>query len=82
MTIEISALDNFSKIIFFPPGRRPSPIHLEKGSEKALKKGLNMDNGLFYKNESFSSNGLRMGFASLEENEMARAPGILKKVLE
>jgi len=54
---------------------------LIKMSEDALKKGLFIDNGIFYKNESFSTNGLRMGFASLEENEMVKALGILKKIV-
>jgi GntR family transcriptional regulator/MocR family aminotransferase len=56
-------------------------IDLIKMSEDALKKGLNIDNGTFYKNESFSANALRMGFASLEENEMVKALGILKKIV-
>ena len=45
------------------------------------KKGLYIDNGNFYKNESFSTNALRMGFASLKENEMMEALGILKKTI-
>lgn len=49
-------------------------------SENALKRGLYIDNGNFYKNESFASNGLRLGFASLEQNEMEEALAILKKV--
>jgi GntR family transcriptional regulator/MocR family aminotransferase len=56
-------------------------INLAKMSETALKKGLHIDNGDFYKNESFSANGLRMGFASLDENEIVQALGILKKVM-
>jgi GntR family transcriptional regulator/MocR family aminotransferase len=56
-------------------------IDLIKTSEEALKNGLNIDNGNFYKNESFSTNGLRMGFASLKENEMVEALGILKKII-
>jgi GntR family transcriptional regulator/MocR family aminotransferase len=56
-------------------------IDLVKMSEAASKKGLHIDNGNFYKNESFFANGLRMGFASLEENEMAEALGILKKII-
>ena len=57
-------------------------IDLIRLSENALKKGLNIDNGNFYKNESFSSNGLRLGFASLNEKEMVKALGILKGEVE
>jgi DNA-binding transcriptional MocR family regulator len=56
-------------------------IDLIKMSENASKKGLYIDNGNFYKNESFFTNALRMGFASLEENEMVEALGILKKIV-
>jgi GntR family transcriptional regulator/MocR family aminotransferase len=57
-------------------------IDLIKMSEDAVKKRLSIDDGLFYKNESFAANGLRMGFASLEENEMVEALGILKKIIQ
>jgi GntR family transcriptional regulator/MocR family aminotransferase len=57
-------------------------INLADMSRNALKKGLNIDDGIFYTNESFSSNGLRMGFASLEEKEMIKALGILKGVIK
>ncbi|MDB5129591.1 PLP-dependent aminotransferase family protein [Mucilaginibacter sp.] len=56
-------------------------IDLIKVSEDALKKGLYIGNGNFYKNESFSTNALRMGFASLEEKEMVEALGILKRIV-
>lgn len=56
-------------------------IDLIKVSEEALKKGLYIGNGNFYKNESFSANALRMGFASLEENEMVEAMGMLKGIV-
>jgi GntR family transcriptional regulator/MocR family aminotransferase len=56
-------------------------IDLRKMSEEASKKAPYIDNGNFYKNESFSTNGMRMGFASLQENEMIEALGILKKIL-
>ncbi|HTE28427.1 MocR-like pyridoxine biosynthesis transcription factor PdxR [Flavitalea sp.] len=56
-------------------------IDLVRMSETAFKKGLYIGNGNFYKNESFSTNALRMGFASLKENEMVEALGILKKIL-
>jgi GntR family transcriptional regulator/MocR family aminotransferase len=54
---------------------------LPKLSDDASKKGLHIDNGNFYKNESFVTNALRMGFASLNENEMVKALGILKKIV-
>ncbi|AOM77418.1 PLP-dependent aminotransferase family protein [Pedobacter steynii] len=56
-------------------------IDLIKMSGEALKKGLFIDDGVFYKNESFSSNGIRMGFASLEEKEMIKAFEILKMII-
>lgn len=56
-------------------------IDLIKMSADALKNGLYIGNGSFYKNESFSANSLRLGFASINENEMAEALGILKKVI-
>lgn len=55
---------------------------LVKLSANAAKQGLHIDNGKFYQNESFSANGLRLGFASLEEKEMAETLKILKKVLQ
>jgi len=56
-------------------------IDLIKMSENASKKGLYIDNGNFYKNESFVTNSMRLGFASLTEKEMVEALGILKKVV-
>ena len=56
-------------------------IDLIKMSANALKQGLYIDNGNFYKNESFSANALRMGFASLKENEMTEALAILKRTI-
>ncbi|MES2426964.1 MAG: PLP-dependent aminotransferase family protein [Bacteroidota bacterium] len=57
-------------------------INLVKMSQDAAKKGLHIDNGIFYKNDSFITNGLRMGFASLEENEMIEALAILKRIIQ
>ncbi len=56
-------------------------IDLVKMSQAAQKKGLFIDDGNFYKNESFTPNGIRMGFASLDESEMAKALKILRKIL-
>lgn len=56
-------------------------IDLHKMSRQAGKRGLYIDNGDFYKNESYSTNALRMGFASLNEAEMRKALKILKETL-
>jgi DNA-binding transcriptional MocR family regulator len=56
-------------------------IDLMKMPEDALKKGLYISNGSFYRNESFFANAIRLGFASLKENEMVEALGILKQVI-
>ncbi|MEZ2337923.1 PLP-dependent aminotransferase family protein [Mucilaginibacter sp. RCC_168] len=56
-------------------------IDLIKMAEDASKRGLYIGNGSFYKNESFVTNALRMGFASLNEKEMTEALGILKKIV-
>lgn len=56
-------------------------IDLIKTAENALKNGLYIDNGNFYKNETFDKNGMRIGFASLDENETIKAFEILKKSL-
>ena len=56
-------------------------IDLIKMSEEAQKKGLYIGNGNFYKNESFVTNAMRMGFASLEENEIVKALRMLKKIV-
>lgn len=58
-----------------------SAIDLVKMSAAAVKKGLYIDNGIFYKNESFNTNGMRLGFASLNENETIEALKILKTCL-
>lgn len=57
-------------------------VNLDKMSESALKRGLCIGNGNFYKSESFSVNGLRMGFASLDEREIREALEILKTAIE
>lgn len=53
-------------------------IDLIKMSTMAAAKGLHIGNGAFYKDSLFPENGMRMGFASLEENEMQQAFEILK----
>ncbi|MBO9155186.1 PLP-dependent aminotransferase family protein [Chitinophaga sp. GCM10012297] len=85
---EILRTDFKKEIIFDVPegglavwARFHPKIDLVKMSREAAKKGLNIDDGIFYRNESFSVNGLRMGFASLDEKEIVEALGILKSVL-
>jgi len=56
-------------------------IDLVRLSEKAAANGLHISNGNFYKNEVFSVNGLRLGFASVIETEMLKAFEILKKTI-
>lgn len=56
-------------------------IDLSKMSEEASKKGLYIDNGNFYKNESLAPNAMRLGFASLDEKELIQALAILKQVI-
>jgi GntR family transcriptional regulator/MocR family aminotransferase len=56
-------------------------IDLTKMSETALKKGLYIDNGSFYKNEVFDTNSMRMGFAALTEKEIVEALVILKTAI-
>lgn len=55
-------------------------IDLAKTSADALKKGLYIGDGSFNQNESFVTNAMRMGFASLDEKEMVRALDILKGI--
>jgi GntR family transcriptional regulator/MocR family aminotransferase len=57
-------------------------IDLVKLSARASKAGLLIDDGNFYRNETFAANGIRMGFASLREEERATALAILKRVIE
>lgn len=56
-------------------------IDLLKMSAASEKLKLQIDDGVFYKNESFATNGIRMGFASLSESEMEEALRILKIVV-
>ncbi|HLA53029.1 MAG TPA: PLP-dependent aminotransferase family protein [Flavitalea sp.] len=56
-------------------------IDLVKLSQRALKAGLSIDDGTFYRNETFDANGIRMGFASLKEDEILTALGKLRQVI-
>ncbi|MBT2619704.1 PLP-dependent aminotransferase family protein [Chryseobacterium sp. ISL-6] len=57
-------------------------INLTEVAGKTLKKGLYIEYGDLYKNEVFASNGMRMGFASLNEKEMRLALSILKEAID
>lgn len=85
---EILASDFRDKITFKVPegglgvwAALSAEIDLHKMSRQAGKRGLYIDNGDFYKNESYSTNALRMGFASLNEAEMRKALKILQETL-
>jgi GntR family transcriptional regulator/MocR family aminotransferase len=56
-------------------------VDLKELSRQAAKNGLYIGDGSFYQNESFSPNALRMGFASLREQEATEAIDILKKLI-
>lgn len=56
-------------------------INLVKLAERASKQGLLIADGNFYKNDSFSTNGLRLGFASLKTTEIITALAKLKQAL-
>jgi GntR family transcriptional regulator / MocR family aminotransferase len=56
-------------------------VDLHEVSRLAGKKGLYIDDGDFYKNEAFSTNSMRLGFASLNEAEIQKALHILGDVL-
>jgi len=57
-------------------------VDLHEISRLARKNGLYIDNGDFYKNEAFSTNSMRLGFASLNEAEIQKALHILSDVLQ
>ncbi|NML68544.1 PLP-dependent aminotransferase family protein [Chryseobacterium sp. RP-3-3] len=56
-------------------------ISLPKLSWDAGKKGLKIADGSFYNNEIFIPNGLRLGFASLNENEIEKSLELLRKII-
>lgn len=56
-------------------------INLPKLSIDAGKKGLKIADGSFYNNEVFTPNGLRLGFASLNENEIEKSLELLRTVI-
>ena len=56
-------------------------INLEKLSLSAARQELRISDGSFYRNEIYDPNGLRLGFASLNETELQKAFEILKRIL-
>ncbi|WP_162903383.1 MocR-like pyridoxine biosynthesis transcription factor PdxR [Taibaiella koreensis] len=56
-------------------------IDLKVLSQNALKKGLQLGDGSFYDNEVCKPNGLRLGFASLNEREITRSLELLRKII-
>ncbi|MCY1227111.1 HTH-type transcriptional regulatory protein GabR [compost metagenome] len=56
-------------------------INLSELSTKALKKGLKIPDTNFYNNEVFTSNGLRLGFAALNEKEIEQSLSVLRQLL-
>lgn len=54
-------------------------IDLSDLSKKVAKKGLKIADGSFYNNEVFTPNGLRLGFASLNPQEIEQSLELLRK---
>ncbi|HCA09614.1 PLP-dependent aminotransferase family protein [Chryseobacterium sp.] len=80
---------NFSGVIDFkiPEGGMAvwsvfdQSVSLPKLSLDAGKKGLKIADGSFYNNEVFVPNGLRLGFASLNETEIVKSLELLRSVI-
>ncbi len=80
----VDKLDN--RLQFTPPSgglalwlKFPEHLPLQEVAERALKSGLRMSPGGYYKYAGRSENALRFGFASLNERELANVVGILAK---
>ena len=56
-------------------------INLKNLSQRALKKGLFIGDGSFYDNEVSTPNGLRLGFASLTEQEITQSLELLRNII-
>jgi GntR family transcriptional regulator/MocR family aminotransferase len=56
-------------------------VNLPDLSEKALKNGLKLNNGLTYNPQNTLLNANRMGFASANENEIEQGIDVLKKII-
>jgi GntR family transcriptional regulator/MocR family aminotransferase len=57
-------------------------ISLPELSARCASRGLYLSDGSFYNYRSSGMNGIRMGFASMNEQEMRRAVSVLKKALD
>ena len=57
-------------------------ISLRQLSRRALEMGLRIGDGTFYDNEMLKPNGLRLGFASLNEQEITTALQILRGAIK
>jgi GntR family transcriptional regulator/MocR family aminotransferase len=56
-------------------------INLKDLSQRSLKKGMMIGDGSFYNNEVIRPNGLRLGFASLTEQEITQSLELLRKII-
>lgn len=56
-------------------------VSLPKLSLEVAKKGLKIADGSFYNNEVFTPDGLRLGFASLNETEIVKSFELLRSVI-
>jgi len=56
-------------------------INLIELANRAEKKGLKISDGTFYNNELFNPNGLRLGFAALNEREIEQSLSILRQII-
>lgn len=50
-------------------------------ASRAEKKGLKISDGTFYNNELFIPNGLRLGFASINEQEIEQSLSLLRQII-
>lgn len=51
-------------------------------SALALREGLQLSDGLYYNSEKMNYNGLRLGFASMNEKEMRESLSIIQHILD
>lgn len=56
-------------------------IRLSELSAKAAVNGLKISDGTFYNNEVFTPNGLRLGFAALNEAEIEKSLALLRSLI-
>ncbi|WP_347068106.1 PLP-dependent aminotransferase family protein [Flavobacterium sp. WV_118_3] len=56
-------------------------INLESLAQKALRKGLLLSDGKTHQYSDYSTNSIRLGFASASKDELTRSVAILKKIL-